>query len=204
MKLLAITGSLRKESLNTKLAHAAAKLAPAGVETDIVTLHGLPMYDEDLRAGGTPAPIARLAAQVRAADGVLIVTPEYNFSIPGALKNALDWLSRLTPPPFAAKPVAIMSASPGMLGGVRAQDHLRQILFGLDARTLTRPQVIVGSAANKFDAEGGLSDSTAGRLVEELMDALVGAQGDMHASSFEEGRTRRQPVRVVAGGGGVR
>lgn len=201
MKLLAISGSLRKDSLNTKLAQAAAKLAPDGVDVDVVTLHGLPMYDEDLRAGGIPAPVAQLAERVRAADGVLIVTPEYNFSIPGALKNALDWLSRLTPPPFAGKPTAIMSASPGMLGGVRAQDHLRQILFGLDARTLTRPQVIVGSAANKLGQDGSLSDSLAVELVEKLLDALVSAGGDLHARIFEEGRDRRQPVRVVAGGG---
>ncbi|MGE0581723.1 MAG: NADPH-dependent FMN reductase [Steroidobacteraceae bacterium] len=201
MKLLAIAGSLRKDSLNTKLARAAAGLAPAGVEVDVATLHGLPMYDEDLRADGIPAPVAQLAARVREADGILIVTPEYNFSVPGALKNALDWLSRLAPPPFAGKSTAIMSASPGMLGGMRAQDHLRQILFGLDARTLTRPQVIVGSAAGKFAPDGSLTDGMAVELVENLLDALASAGGNLHARHFEEGRDRRQPVRVVAGGG---
>lgn len=201
MKLLAISGSLRRDSLNTKLAQATAKLARDGVDVDTVTLHGLPMYDEDLRTGGNPAPVEELAARVRKADGVLIVTPEYNFSVPGALKNALDWLSRLTPPPFAGKPTAIMSASPGMLGGVRAQDHLRQILFGLDARMLTRPQVILGSAAGKFDQDGNLTDSMTVELVQQLLGALVSAGGELNASVFEEGRVHRQPVRVVAGGG---
>ncbi len=201
MRLLAISGSLRKDSLNTKLARAAARLAPAGVEVDVVTLHGLPMYDEDLHGLGTPEPVAQLAARVRAADGVLIVTPEYNYSIPGALKNALDWLSRLTPSPIAGKPTAIASASPGMLGGVRAQDHLRQILFGLDARTVTRPQVIVGSAAGKFTRDGVLTDKVAVELLEALLDALVGAGGNLHAIDVEEGRHRRQPVRAVAGRG---
>lgn len=200
MKLLAISGSLRSDSLNTKLARATASLAPHGVGIEVVTLHGLPMYDEDVRAGGIPAPVAQLAARVREADGVLIATPEYNFSVPGALKNALDWLSHLTPPPFAGKPTAIMSASPGMLGGVRAQDHLRQILFGLDARALTRPQVLVGSAANKFNQDGSLSDSMAAELVRQLLDALVSAGGNLHVRTFEEGRDRRQPVRIVAGG----
>ena len=201
MKLLAISGSLREGSLNTMLAQAAMHLAPAGVEAAIATLHGLPLYNEDLRTAGIPAPVAQLEARVREADGVVIVTPEYNYSIPGVLKNALDWLSRLPPPPLAGKPVAIMSASPGMLGGVRAQDHLRQVLFGLDARPLTRPQVIVGSAATRFGPDGRLSDSTTVGLVEELMVALVGAGGKLDARHIDEGRNQRQFVRAVVGGG---
>ena len=179
MRLLAISGSLRKDSLNTKLARAAARLAPAGVEVDVVTLHGLPMYDEDLHGLGTPEPVAQLAARVRAADVVLIVTPEYNYSIPGVLKNAIDWLSRLPDTPFAGKPLAIQSASMGGLGGARAQYHLRQTLVFLDAMVLNKPEIMIGVVQNKVD-------SVTGKLVDADTCSHIGKQLSALAALIEK------------------
>jgi chromate reductase len=185
MNLVAISGSLRRESLNTRLAQAALALAPAGTAVELLPLHGIPLYDEDLRVKGVPGAVTVLAGRIASADGVLIVTPEYNYSVSGALKNALDWLSRLSPAPLAGKPTAIMSASPGLFGGVRAQDHLRQILFGLDARVLTRPQVIVNQADSKFAADGSVSDTTAVELIRTLMEALTRAGGSNRAHTHQ-------------------
>lgn len=201
MRIIAISGSLRADSLNTRLAHAAAGLLPAGVEIEVVTLQDIPLYDEDLRNEGWPAAVTTLGERIADADGVLIATPEYNYSISGVLKNALDWLSRLSSAPLAGKPTAIMSASPGMFGGVRAQDHLRQILFGLDARVLTRPQVIVNLAADKFQEDGSLSDSMAVELMRKLMEALTRAGGDKDAINVQQTRPRWEPARARAVGG---
>jgi len=114
----------------------------------------LPHYDADVQAEGFPQAVLDLGAAISEADGVIIVTPEYNYSVPGVLKNALDWLSRLPTLPFAGKPVAIQSASPGIFGGARAQYHLRQSMVFLDAQVLNKPEVMVGGAASKVDVEG--------------------------------------------------
>jgi len=157
LKLLAISGSLRRGSFNTALARALAALAPAG--TSIVTAPSigvLPLYDADIENDeGFPASVLELADAVRAADGVIIVTPEYNYSVPGVLKNAIDWVSRVPGQPFSGKPVLIQSASPGMLGGARAQYHLRQILVFLEAQVFNRPEVFVAAAHTKIDKESG-------------------------------------------------
>jgi chromate reductase len=154
LRFVSLLGSLRKASFNAALARALPSLAPEGVTVSALGSVGdFPLYDADLQAEGFPAPVLAMAEEIRKADGVLIVTPEYNYSVPGVLKNGLDWLSRLSPQPFAGKPVAIESASPGMLGGARAQYHLRQSLVFLDALVLNKPEVMVGQVAGKVSGE---------------------------------------------------
>lgn len=161
LRLVTMLGSLRAGSLNRMLAQTLPALAPAGVEVAALPgLGALPLYDADIQAKGFPPEVEALAAAVRAADGVVIVSPEYNYSLPGVLKNGLDWLSRLPEQPFAKKPVAIQSASPGAVGGARMQYHLRQVLVFLDAYVMPRPEIMVGGAAGKFDDSGGLSDES--------------------------------------------
>lgn len=160
LKLVTLLGSLRQGSYNGVIARALPALAPAGVEiTPLPSIRGLPVYDADLQAAGIPPLVGALGDAIRAADGVIIVTPEYNYSVPGGLKNAIDWISRMQSQPFAGKPVAIQSASPGGLGGGRAQYHLRQVLVFLDAYVLNKPEVIVREVRAKVDeTTGSLSD----------------------------------------------
>ena len=163
MRVLAISGSLRLASLNTALLRALRPLAPDGMVFDIATLHGIPLYDGDAEAAsGKPAAVMALDALIRAADGLVIATPEYNFSVPGVLKNATDWLSR-GDNPFKGKRVGVMGAAAGPLGTGRAQYHLRQNLQGLEALTMPKPEIFVGQAAQKFDAEGRLTDAAVAR-----------------------------------------
>jgi chromate reductase, NAD(P)H dehydrogenase (quinone) len=165
MLILALSGSLRRGSHNTALLRALPALAPAGMTFDIATLHGIPVYDgDDEAASGKPPAVMELDARIRASDAVIIATPEYNFSIPGGLKNATDWLSRQNNP-LARKPVGIMGAAAGPLGTGRAQYHLRQNLQGLDTMTMPKPEIFVGSAHTKFDATGGLSDEATRKVV---------------------------------------
>ncbi len=165
MKILAISGSLRKASFNTALLRAASALAPAGLELQERLLHGIPLYDEDVHELGYPELVLRFREEIAQADGVLFVTPEYNYSIPGVLKNAIDWASRGKDQPFNGKPVALMSASGGVLGGSRAQYHLRQVLVYLEALTLNKPEVFVGRVSEKFDAELTLTDEATRQAV---------------------------------------
>nr|WP_294513097.1 NADPH-dependent FMN reductase [uncultured Rhodopila sp.] len=152
LHFVTLLGSLRHGSFNAAIARALPGLAPEGVTiAPLGSIGDLPLYNADLQAGGFPAAVLAMAETIAKADGVIIVTPEYNYSVPGALKNALDWLSRLPAPPLAAKPVAIQSGSPGLIGGARAQYHLRQILVFLDAFVLNKPEVMVGQITNKVD-----------------------------------------------------
>lgn len=169
-KILAISGSLRKASTNTMAIRAAMKLAPEGVEIALADISGIPLYNDDVRVGGEPAAVTTFKAAIKACDAVLIATPEYNFSIPGVLKNALDWASRPPEPPFEGKPVAIMGASPGPVGTARVQYHLRQVLLFLNTFTLNKPEVFIGNSASKFNAEGELTDeTTAGFITDQLV-----------------------------------
>src|SRR5215471_1073131 len=164
LKVLTICGSLRKGSYNAALARMAPKLAPAGLSFhDAPSFADMPIYNFDAQnSGGFPAPATAWADAIRAADGFLIVSPEYNWSIPGGLKNAIDWVSRMKDQPFAGKPVAVQSAAGGLLGGARMQYHLRQSLVSLDVHWFGRPEVIVSFAAQKFDAATlELKDQTA-------------------------------------------
>ncbi|GIX12322.1 MAG: NAD(P)H-dependent FMN reductase [Paracoccaceae bacterium] len=169
--LLGISGSLRRGSYNTRLLHEAARLfGPCRFRLADLRL---PLYDADLEAAeGLPDAVRQLVAQIRAADAVLIATPEYNKNLSGVLKNALDWVSRDKPMALDGKPVAIMSAAAGRAGGERAQFSLRHCLTPFNPCVLQGPEVMVANAEAAFDAEGRLTDATALRLLERLMAAL--------------------------------
>jgi len=168
--ILAISGSLREHSHNTALLRAAAELAPEGMTMDLVSLDDIPMYHPDVEIRqGFPAPVARLREQIADADAVIIATPEYNHSIPGVLKNALDWVSRRPDMPLDGKPTAIMGAATGMGGTVRAQEHLRSILIALNAHILNKPEVLIGRAHTKFDDNGQLLDSATQQFIEQML-----------------------------------
>ncbi len=173
LSVLGIVGSLRKASFNRMLLDVAVGLAPAGMDITVFAgLGDIPPYNEDLRGDGDPAAAVALADAVRAADAVLIATPEYNYSIPGVLKNAIDWASRAPEQPFKDKPIAIMGAAMGALGTARAQYHLRQSFVFLEANVLTRPEVFIGGAHTKFDENGALNDDTAKDLIAQQLEAL--------------------------------
>lgn len=175
MKLIAISGSLRKGSLNTALLHAAEQALPAGVTLELVPIAEVPMYNEDIDGDDKPAPVIRLKEAVAAADGLLIATPEYNYALPGGLKNALDWLSR---PAYksvlAHKPVAIMSASKSPTGGVRAQGQLKQVLAAVLAEAYPAPEFMVPVAHEAFSDAGLLTDENVkSRLQRFITDYLA-------------------------------
>jgi chromate reductase len=160
VRILGVAGSLRRGSLNAATLRAAQSLAPAGMAIDIFDIAPVPLYNEDVRAVGFPGAVEEFRTRIKAADGLLIVTPEYNYSVPGVLKNAIDWASRPPEQPFQGKPVGIMGASPGAMGTSRAQYHLRQCFVFLDGLVMNRPEVMIPGAAQKFDAEGRLTDET--------------------------------------------
>jgi chromate reductase, NAD(P)H dehydrogenase (quinone) len=172
MNVLGISGSLRQASYNTMALRAAQKLAPQGMRIEIADISTIPLYNDDVRAAGFPDSVTQLKERVRAADAVLLVTPEYNFSIPGVLKNTLDWLSRPPAPPFDGKPVAIMGASPGMVGTARVQYHLRQVLVFMNTFTVNKPEVFINQAATKFSADGELTDTATAQIITELLVSL--------------------------------
>ncbi|KXV61953.1 hypothetical protein AD948_00100, partial [Acetobacter senegalensis] len=150
LHFVTLLGSLRKASFNGIVARTLPDLAPEGITiAPLGCISAFPHYNQDVQDAGFPEPVLAMAEQIRAADGVIVVTPEYNYSVPGVLKNALDWLSRVTPQPFAGKPLAIQTASPGAIGGARAQYHLRQSLVFLNAYVLNRPEVMIGQATGK-------------------------------------------------------
>jgi chromate reductase, NAD(P)H dehydrogenase (quinone) len=167
LKLVSLLGSLRQASYNAAVARALPGLAPEGVDVlALPSIRDIPLYDADVQAAGFPPAVIALAEQIRAADGVVIVTPEYNYSVPGALKNAIDWLSRVPEQPLAGKPVAIQTASMGVIGGARCQYHLRQVLVFLDCQVLNKPEVMIGVVQNKVDAQSGeLTDADTRKFV---------------------------------------
>ncbi len=177
MHILGISGSLRTGSYNTKALKAAQSLVPAGVELDIYTLHDIPLYNADVEKEGIPASVAAFREAVVAADAVLICAPEYNYSISGVLKNALDWLSRSGGKPLEGKAVAIMGASPGRLGTVRAQYHLRQVLVDFEACVLNKPEVMIAKAHAAFDEIGSFADERTADIVQRQLQALVDFAG---------------------------
>ena len=174
INVLGISGSLRKDSFNTATLRAAQELTPDGMNIRIKTLEDIPVYNEDLRAQGYPAPVQTLRSEIADADAVLIATPEYNYSIPGVLKNAIDWASRPPEQPFDGKPIAIMGASPGRVGTARAQYHLRQCFVFMNGLVLNRPEVMVAGASSLFDASGRLTDEATREHVAKLLEALAG------------------------------
>lgn len=179
-KIIAFSGSLRAASFNTMAIKAAQQLAPAGCEIELIDYSGLPLYNQDHADQSTPPLVLDIAEKVRAADAILWATPEYNHSLPGALKNLIDWLSRQTPQPLAGKPAAIISASMGLLGGARVQAHLRQILVCLDVHVLNKPEIMMGQAHEKFDSEGHLQDTITQELIAAQMQALCAFSQQLH------------------------
>jgi chromate reductase, NAD(P)H dehydrogenase (quinone) len=171
--ILGICGSLRKGSYNRMLLNAAKGLSPGGVTLDEVKIDELPLFNADLESN-LPQSVKYLKAKIKAADAILFISPEYNYSIPGVLKNAIDWASRPYPDnSWAGKPVAIMGVSGGMLGTARMQYHLRQVFVFLDMHPVNKPEVMVGMAAQKFDKDGKLTDETARKLTAQLLENLV-------------------------------
>jgi chromate reductase len=169
IKVLGIAGSLRKGSYNRAALRAAQDLMPAGAVLEIAEIDGLPGFSQD-EEKSPPAKVTELKAKIRAADAVLFVTPEYNYSIPGVLKNAIDWASRpYGDSAWKGKPVAVMGASPGALGTARAQYHLRQCFVFLDMPVVNQPEVMIAHAADKFDADGNLKDDKAKELTAKLL-----------------------------------
>ena len=174
IKVLGLTGSFRKASFNRMALAAAVELAPEGVVVEAYDYRDIPFYDGDAEASaGIPAQAAVLREKIRAADALLIVTPEYNASIPGLLKNAIDWSSRAPQQPLAGKPTAIMCASPGALGSIRAQLHLRQILMNVGAQVMVGPQVLIAAAGQRFSAEGRLTDEGTQQFIRDLLAGLA-------------------------------
>jgi chromate reductase, NAD(P)H dehydrogenase (quinone) len=173
MNVLGVSGSLRKNSFNSAALHAAQALAPQGMSIKIAEIGDFPLYNEDVRAAGFPAPVERFRSEIAAADALLFVTPEYNFSVPGVLKNAIDWASRPPNQPFSEKPVALMGASGGPVGTARAQYHLRQVLYGLNAFLVNKPEVFIGQAPTKFDEAGNLVDETTKDFIRKLLESLA-------------------------------
>jgi len=171
--ILGFAGSLRKDSFNKALLRAALELLPKNVKLEIFDLEGIPPFNQDLE-NRMPKIVKEFKAKIKAADALLIATPEHNYSMPGVLKNAIDWASR---PPgdnsFEDKPVAIMSASTGTLGGARAQYHLRQVLVALNMHAINRPEVIVASVDEKIDEKGNLRDEKTKKKIRQLLERLV-------------------------------
>jgi chromate reductase, NAD(P)H dehydrogenase (quinone) len=157
VNVVCICGSLRKGSYNRMVMNALPGLAPAGMKlAEAPSFADFPNYNADVQeASGIPPAVQKLADAIRAADGVIFNSPEYNFSIPGVLKNAIDWVSRVQNQPFAGKPVALQSAANGALGGGRMQYNLRLAMIFLDAATLNKPEIFIGNASTRIDAKTG-------------------------------------------------
>jgi chromate reductase len=173
IKVVGIAGSLRKGSYNKATLRAAVEMAPHGMTIEPFDIASIPVYNEDVKQQGFPPPVEELRERIRRADALLIVTPEYNYSIPGVLKNAIDWASRPPDQPFDGKPIAIMGASPSMLGTARAQYHLRQCFVFLNALVMNRPEVMIAQASRKFDDQGGLTDGPTREIIEKHLAALA-------------------------------
>lgn len=172
LKIVTLLGSLRTGSFNAIVARTLPKIAPAGMSVEALpSIKDIPLYDADMQQEeGFPQTVEAIAEQIRSADGVIIVTPEYNYSVPGGLKNAIDWLSRLPEQPLAGKPVLIQTSSMGAIGGARCQYHLRQILVFLDAMVMNKPEFMGGVIQNKVDTQTGevVDQSTLDHLTGQL------------------------------------
>ena len=173
-RVLGICGSLRAKSYNMAALKAAGELMPADLSLTITQYADIPLYNQDIQDKGFPEPVMRLNKEVLDADAILIASPEYNYSVSGVLKNALDWLSRIQPAqPFKNKPVAIISATGGPLGGARNQYELRKILGCFEALVLSRPEIFIGMEQTKFDAELKLTDEPTRKILGDQMKAFA-------------------------------
>jgi chromate reductase len=187
VKILGIAGSLRKASYNKGALRAAQQLCPDGAKIEVFELDGIPPFNQD-EERNPPQKVADLKNRIRGADAILLVTPEYNYGLPGVLKNAIDWASR----PYGdnawdGKPVAIMSAALSMGGGVRAQYQLRQSFVFLNMDAVVQPEVAIGNAPQRFDEQGNLTDETSKKLIRQLLENLL-----------HKARTAQRPMRAAA------
>ncbi len=173
INILGIAGSLRKASYNRSALKAAQELLPDGAVLELIELHGIPVFNQDDESAPPPA-VLEFKRRILAADAILFATPEYNYSISGALKNAVDWASRpYGKSAWLGKPAALMGASTGNLGTARAQYHLRQILVAQDMPVVSQPEVMIANAAQRFDGNGRLGDEPTRQLIRALLVALV-------------------------------
>ena len=173
VRILGIAGSVRNKSFNRAALRAATELVPEGATIETFELDGIPAFNQDDEQK-PPAKVTELKKRIREADAILIVTPEYNYSIPGVLKNAIDWASR----PYGdsawnGKPAAIMGASVGVIGTARAQYHLRQMMVFLNMFPINQPEVMIGNAQDRFDAEGNLTHDATKEFIRQLLQNLV-------------------------------
>jgi chromate reductase len=190
LKVLTICGSLRRESYNRKLMRAAIELAPPGFQiTESIRIDELPYLNEDVAHAGLPAPVQRINEQVRAADAVVFVTPEYNYGVPGVLKNVLDWITTPHPPHNALrfKPVGLMGASIGNFGTVRCQLALRQTFLFIESYVMPKPEIYLFRAQDKFDTQGRLTDEPARELLKAYWPALRKFAGMIATTPHGEG-----------------
>lgn len=172
LDIVGLCGSLRAGSVNRMALKLAGSVMPPGMALEIVDLREIPMFDGDVLAQGFPAPVQALRERLQRADGLVIATPEYNFAVPGMLKNAIDWASRGEDQPFNYLPMAVLSASPGPMGGPRVQYDLRKMMQFLNGMVLPKPEVFIGSTASKFDAQGKCTDETTIKFVTAQMKAF--------------------------------
>lgn len=186
MRLLGISGSLRRASINTALLRAAAERLPEEDAFELAEIGDLPLYDSDIEDPERLAPVERIKRQVSAADAVLVATPEYNYGIPGPLKNAIDWASRPAyQSPFAGKPVGVLGAAPGLIGTARAQGQLKQVLLGMAAQVFPFPEFAMGQAKSKLDEQLALTDAATLELL------------DRYLASFREWARRVAPPPAI-------
>ncbi len=186
IRILGIPGSLRRQSYNRAVLRVATQLLPQGVTMDVFDIDGLPGFNED-EEKNPPAKVTELKKRIREADAILFATPEYNYSVPGVLKNAIDWASR----PYGdsawnGKPVAIMGASVGAIGTARAQYHLRQMFVFLNMYPLNQPEVMIGNASSRFDAQGNLTDDASKQLIQKLLQGLADWTRKLRADSTRD------------------
>jgi chromate reductase len=191
IQLVTLCGSIRKDSYNAALIRTLPAVAPGDIDfIEGVSVADIPIYDGDLeRVSGMPAAVVALSNAIRDASGVVIASPEYNYSIPGGLKNMLDWLSRVPNPPMVGKPVLIQSVSGGSFGGVRMQHHLRQVLVGLNARVFAKPELMIGPASQRFDEGGNLTDRAVREQLRTQIEAFVDFVREIaDAEAYRRGR----------------
>jgi chromate reductase len=172
LDIVGIHGSLRKQSLNRMTLALAGESMPPDMALTVLEIRDVPFFDGDVMDQGYPKEVIALRDRIRRADGVVLTTPEYNFSIPGVLKNTLDWVSRGSDQPFALKPVALLTASTGPLGGARVQYDMRRVLLYVNAQVLAKPEVFIGFADTKFSPEGSCTDDLTRRFVVDQMVAF--------------------------------
>jgi chromate reductase len=173
IEILGIAGSLRSGSFNHLALKAAQELVPGGAVLDLIELQGIPVFNQD-DGMAIPAAVREFKRRIVAADAILFATPEYNYSVPGVLKNAIDWASRpYGESAWQGKPAAILGASAGHLGTARAQYHLRQVLVALNMPVVNQPEVMIGNAAQRFNRDGKLTDGPTRELTRKLLSALL-------------------------------